>query len=145
MYEDMERVDKQLEMVARIESDRQSNASKIGDSDCSVNTVVNYVDEGAEIDGADKLIKIEAVMTKLNAESEKISQMLSKIQSVTSGNTRPSDESSVDHSKLIELVENYQRAVAEIQSQAMDLLSVSCKLFGNTIDVMSDLISFGVF
>jgi len=123
MYEDMERVDKQLEMVARIESDRQSNASKIGDSDCSVNTVVNYVDEGAEIDGADKLIKIEAVMTKLNAESEKISQMLSKIQSVTSGNTRPSDESSVDHSKLIELVENYQRAVAEIQSQAMDLLS----------------------
>jgi len=33
MYEDMERVDKELEMVARVESNRQSNVSKMGDSE----------------------------------------------------------------------------------------------------------------
>jgi hypothetical protein len=127
MYEDMERVDKQLEMVARIETDRQSNASKMGDSEGSVNTVVSYVDDGAEVDGAEKLEKIEAVMTKLNAESEKITKMLSHIQNTTSTNVKPGEDlqAKLDNSKLLEMVGNYQKAVAEIQSQAMELLLVS--------------------
>ena len=127
MYKDMERVDKQLEMVARVESDRQSNASKMGDSEGSVNTVVNYVDDGAEVDGADKIEKIEAVMTTLNAESEKITQMLSKIQKATSTTAKYEGDSqtSLDNSKLLEMVGNYQQAVAEIHSQAMELPTVS--------------------
>eukprot|EP00090_Calanus_glacialis_P047010 TRINITY_DN9518_c0_g1_i5.p1 TRINITY_DN9518_c0_g1~~TRINITY_DN9518_c0_g1_i5.p1 ORF type:complete len:629 (-),score=132.62 TRINITY_DN9518_c0_g1_i5:17-1903(-) len=123
MYEDMERVDKQLEMVAKIETDRQSN-TKMGDSEGSVNNVVSYVDDGAEVDGAEKLEKIEAVMTKLNAESEKITQMLSQIQNTTSTNVKPGEDlqAKLDNSKLLEMVGNYQKAVAEIQSQAMELL-----------------------
>ena len=121
----MERVDKQLEMVTKVETDRQSYVSKIG-----VNTVVSYVDDGAEVDGAEKLEKIEAVMTKLNAESEKITQMLSQIQNTTSTNVRPGGDlqAKLDNSKLLEMVGNYQKAVAEIQSRAfkaMELLLVS--------------------
>merc|ERR1712013_726391 len=124
MYEDMERVDKQLEMVARIESDRE-----MGDSEGSVNTVLNYVDDGAEVDGAnivehDKLAKIEAVMTTLNAESEKISQMLTKIQNKLSTADKHGHDSQThsDSSKLIAMVANYQKAAAEIQKYAKELL-----------------------
>merc|ERR1719483_2023535 len=107
-------------MVARVESDRHSNASKMGDSEGSVNTVVNYVD-----DGADKIEKIEAVMTTLNAESEKITQMLSEIQKATSRTAKHGGDSqtSLDNSKLLEMVGNYQQAVAEIHSQAIELLT----------------------
>ena len=114
-------------MVARIETDCESNASKIGDSEGSVNTVVSYVDDGAEVDGTEKLEKIEAVMTKINEESEKITQMLSQIQNTTSTNLKAGGDlqAKLDNSKLLEMVGNYQKAVTEIQSQAMELLLVS--------------------
>ena len=101
-------MDKQLEMVAKIETDRQSNASKIGDSEGSMNTLVSYVDDGADVDGEENLDKIKAVMTKLNAESEKITQMLNQIQNTTSTSTS---------------------TVAEIQSQAIEMLLVSFDIF----------------
>jgi hypothetical protein len=68
-------------------------------------------------------------MTKLNAESEKITQMLSQIQNTTSTNVRPGEDlqAKLDNSKLLEMVGNYQKAVAEIQSQAMEMLLVSLK------------------
>ena len=130
-------MDKQLEMVARIETDRQSDASKIGDSEGSVNTVVNYVDDGAEVDGVEKLGKIEAVMTKLNAESEKIAQMLSQIQNTTAINVKPGEDlqAKLDNSKLLEMVGNYQKAVAEIQSQTMEMLLVSFDIFQDVSDL----------
>jgi hypothetical protein len=126
MYEDMERVDKELEMVARIESDRES---KIGDSEGSVNTVMNYVDDGAEVDGVnsagdDKLAKIEAVMATLNAESEKISRMLGKIQNEVSTDVNHGHDSQIhrDNYELLEMVKNYQKAVVKIQDHAKEFL-----------------------
>merc|ERR1719350_2072646 len=87
-----------------------------------MNTVVSYVDDDAEVDGADKLEQIEVVMTKLNAESEKITQMLSQIQNTKNDKPGEDLQAKLDNSKLLEMVGNYQTAIADIQSQAMEML-----------------------
>ena len=125
MYEDMDRVDKQLEMVAKIESDRESSDSRIVSENSSgkdsMNTVVTKHEGAVEVDGENKLTKMEKVMMKMNEESDKLNQMFSKIQN---DRTSPTVERAVN-SDLYEMVVKYQKTLAEIQSQAMKMILVS--------------------
>eukprot|EP00092_Neocalanus_flemingeri_P054474 GFUD01064149.1.p1 GENE.GFUD01064149.1~~GFUD01064149.1.p1 ORF type:complete len:542 (+),score=142.40 GFUD01064149.1:157-1782(+) len=119
MHEDMDRIDKQLEMVTRVESDLDSkmeNESTSGQD--SMNTDFYSHEDIVELNGGKELVKMDKVMQKMKEESEKMNQILENIQKRTS----PASGTAEHNSELIEMAAKYQKTVAEVQSQALELL-----------------------
>ena len=78
MYEDMDKVDKQLEMVAKIESGKADMAKFDEDDDemdYSENMEVDITKDMNLTDNDDKLKKMEDMMKDLNQQSEEIHKM----------------------------------------------------------------------
>ena len=74
MYQDMDRVDKQLELVAKLESGKANIAKFDEEEDDSETMEVDITkDSGNEND--DKLQRMEEMMKDLNQQSEELQKM----------------------------------------------------------------------
>ena len=144
MYEDMERVDRQLEMVAKLESGR-ADIAKFDESEEDMEVVegVEEIDSapaqenGQEADqevGQETagLRKMEVMMRDLNSQSEELQKMfraLSGKRGSLAGETgRGSPGSGAGEAGLAGLLDSlarYQSTMAGLQGQARAMLQVS--------------------
>ena len=74
MYEDMDKVDKQLELVTRQDNSKPEMA-KFDEEDDEMEDGENMEVDGAKDDNEDKLKKMEEMMKDLNQQSEEIQKM----------------------------------------------------------------------
>ena len=74
MYQDMDRVDKQLELVAKLESGKADIAKFDEDEDDSETMEVD-ITKDSNTENDDKLQRMEEMMKDLNQQSEELQKM----------------------------------------------------------------------
>ena len=74
MYQDMDRVDKQLELVAKLESGK-ANIAKFDEEEDDSETMEVDITKDSGMENDDKLQRMEEMMKDLNQQSEELQKM----------------------------------------------------------------------
>jgi len=124
MYKDMDRVDQQLEMVARIESGRESVESTIYEENSvvtsGINNVIKINEDSLDMESKYKVAQLEKMIKKMSEESENLNTMVQQIQREASPS--PGVEPyGVDYD-MQKVLAKYNETMANIQSQALEII-----------------------
>jgi len=138
MYADMDRIDRQLEMVAKVECEKEKAAIARfdeEDQEDSDHSVVDSVKENKDSPQESdlKIKKIEDMMTDLNRQSEELQKMFRKISSeristspAKQSNTKQGEPITITMSMLEPILSSlarYQATMGELETHARKVMS----------------------
>jgi hypothetical protein len=137
MYADMDRIDRQLEMVAQVESEKEKATIATFDEDDHENSDSVMVDSFEDTEHSAvtaqesdlKIKKIEDMMTDLNRQSEELQSMFRKISSerISNSPAKQSLTKSVDPYSMLEPIMSslarYQATMTELETHARKVMS----------------------